>query len=109
MANTNPWGPKLPKGGATGTAKQKLATSERTIADLKAYRKAAGKDEMLLGVNTGPNSELIRRAASTGNRLNDYSKTAGRLESRDARSARSSAYRMAAKKVAVKATKKGKK
>lgn len=78
MAKTNPWGPKLPKGGAKGTAAQKSAIYEKTIADLNAYRKAAGEDEMVFGVNSGPNSEKIRRAASTGSRLTDYSKTATR-------------------------------
>lgn len=104
--NSGGWGPKLPVGGAKGTAKQKSATYGKTIADLNAYRKAAGKDEMVMGVNSGPNSEKIRRAASTGNRLTDYSKTSTRLMNSDARSARSTKYR--AKKAALAKAKKGK-
>jgi hypothetical protein len=88
------WGPKVPDGfSKLGRAKERVLKD--TIRDLQNYRKAAYEDEIVAGINMGPNSELVRRANSTQRRLNDYSKTAGRLTNTDLRKERSAAYRAA--------------
>jgi hypothetical protein len=89
------WGPKTLPGFNNFQPWNKPAALNKTIRDLRDWQREQYEDEIVAGVNMGPNSELVRRANTTQNRMTDYSKTAGRLANTDLRKERSAKYRAA--------------
>jgi hypothetical protein len=89
------WGPKVPEGFGKFSSQAKRATLKNTLSDLRSYQKEMYKDDEVLGFK-GKNSERLRRANSTQNRYNDYSKTMGRLNAQEARKKRNPAAKAAA-------------
>jgi hypothetical protein len=81
------WGPKTLEGFKDFQPFNKAPALKKTLSDLRGWQKEQYKDENVLGVNKGPNSEAVRRANSTMNRYTDYSKTLGRLKNADAKRA----------------------
>jgi hypothetical protein len=92
------WGPKTLEGFKDFRPWNKAPALKKTIGDLRKWQQDQYKDEIVLGVNKGPNSEAVRRANSTQSRMTDYSKVLGRLNAQDARRNRNSAAKAAALK-----------